>query len=164
MAERESKVLNLWGGYQEVLRVEGSFVYASFALISLPRDATELGVDARPPISWPTLPTALGWGVISATMNLALALAFGPSHSALAGLRTDLLSLGWVWEVRLGGARTSHPAGPEALSLQPRSRTCSGRTLGGWREAPRPPCGRCLFPAVCRRPRSRVWVRWERLW
>ena len=35
-----SKVLNLWGGYQDVLTAEGSFVYASFALISLHTDAT----------------------------------------------------------------------------------------------------------------------------
>lgn len=59
MAERESEVLNLWGGYQEVLTVEGSFVCASFALISLHRDATGLGVDAHPFLG---LPCPQRWG------------------------------------------------------------------------------------------------------
>lgn len=57
-------------------------MWASLASVSLQTDAE--GWEG-----WPTLPPTPEWGVTSASLNLA----FGPSHKALAGLRTDLLSL-----------------------------------------------------------------------
>lgn len=128
VGRKESQVCNLCGG-------GGSSVWASLASLSLQTDAA--GWEGCPPISWPTVPTTPEWGVISATLNT---MAFGPYHRALAGLRTDLLSLGWGWQVRPGGGPATLPAGPKALSLHLEAEP----NLGGLLEAggkPPPLCG-----------------------
>lgn len=108
-------------------------------------------------------PTVLG-GVVSATLTLGWgASTFGPSVGALAVLRTQLLSSGWVWEVR--PRRAPRHTDPKTLSLHaggwlregggleggPELRWACSVEAGG--EASTPRGGRPFPGALCRRPR-----------
>lgn len=115
------------------------------------------------PILWPPLSHSAG-GVVSATLTLGWgASTFGPSVGALAVLRTQLLSSGWVWEVR--PRRAPRHTDPKTLSLHaggwlregggleggPELRWACSVEAGG--EASTPRGGRPFPGALCRRPR-----------
>lgn len=93
-----------------------------------------------PPSSWSPRPTVLGEGVSSAALNPGWGpLAFGPSPRPLAGLRTHLLSLGRVWEVRPSPTPRLPLCWPSGLTSVPQKQKLSGWATGGWREAHPPP-------------------------